>query len=255
MGSLFQTKVPTPPPPPPPSSYIDQVSGVEEVPQTNADGSITYVTRPIPLTPEQQAQKDQLTQIMNDSLTAIQGLSASDYANDPATQAVLDQWRQAQQKVLDRQYASRTQQEEQNLAARGIADSSTANDVRRQRRLDQQDAELNLQNQTDELGSEVRNQNLQLQQQLYSLAAGSIDASQAAAEQAAIKNLSTTLSNDTARQASLLNYYNQALPSSNSVFGNALARSAGSALGGGVGSIFGPAGTTTGSLLGSWLWK
>ena len=80
MGSLF--RAPKSPPAPPHSSYVDQVSGVEQVPVTNADGSITYVTRQLPLTAEQQAQKDQLTQIMNDSLTQIQKLLVKEGRRD-----------------------------------------------------------------------------------------------------------------------------------------------------------------------------
>lgn len=247
MGSLFSApKVPTPPAPPPPSTYVDQVSGVEQVPVTNADGSITYVTRQLPLTPEQQAQKDQLTEIMTDSLAQIQKLSGGDYSTDEATQKVLDQWKDTQQKLVSNGFTTRTQQEEQTLAARGLGDSSAAQSVRRQRRLDQQSAEQNLQNTEDEMASQVRGQNLQLQQQLYNLAASGIDSKQAAAQAAATKSLSGSFSADATRQASLLDYYNKSGGGGGySVFGNSVARGAGSNVGGG---LFGSVGNLLGSI-------
>jgi hypothetical protein len=249
MGSLFSApKVPTPPAPPPPSTYVDQVSGVEQVPVTNPDGSITYTTRALPLTPEQQAQKDQLSQIMNDSLAQIQTLSASDYQNDPDTQKILDQWRTVQQKTLDDTYAQRTQQEEQRLAERGLGDSSAADAVRRTRRLDQQDAEQNLDNEEGQIGSSVRSQNLQLQQQLYNLAASGINSSDAAAQAAAAKSFSSSISSDATRQASLLDYYEKTMPASGySVFDSALQKGVGTSV---AESIFDVPGSLLGSLFG-----
>jgi hypothetical protein len=249
MGSLFSTpKVPTPPAPPPPSSYVDEVSGVEQVPVTNADGSITYTTRALPLTPEQQAQKDQLNQIMSDSLAQIEALSATDYQNDADTQRILDQWRNVQQKTLDDSYTQRSQQEEQTLAARGLGDSSAADAVRRTRRLDLQDAEQNLDDEEGQIGSSIRSQNLQLQQQLYNLAASGISSGDAAAQAAAAKSFSSSIASDASRQASLLDYYEKTLPPSGySVFDTALQRGVGSSV---AKSIFDVPGSLLGSLFG-----
>ncbi|NBV54330.1 MAG: hypothetical protein EBR79_01295, partial [Proteobacteria bacterium] len=97
MGSLFKPKQPAPPPPAPPVTVRDQVNGVEQVPVTNPDGSITYVTRQIPLSAEQQAQKDELDAIMKDSLAEIKRLSATDYAPDDETKRILDQWTKTQE--------------------------------------------------------------------------------------------------------------------------------------------------------------
>ncbi|HEX2858687.1 MAG TPA: hypothetical protein VHP58_00555 [Alphaproteobacteria bacterium] len=209
---------------------------------------VNYVTRQLPLTAEQQAQKDQLTQIMNDSLTQIQKLSSGDYTADAATQKVLDQWKEAQQKIVDSGFVTRTQQEEQTLAARGIGDSSAAQSVRRQRRLDQQSATQNLQNAEDEMGSQVRSQNLQLQQQLYNLAASGIDSKQAAAQAAAATSLSGSFAQDARRQASLLDYYNKSNSGGGySVFNQSLQ----SGLGGGLSKVFGLPGTFLGTLFGN----
>jgi hypothetical protein len=224
------------------------VNGVEQVPTVNADGSITYTTQALPLTPEQQAEKNQLAQMMNDSLAQIQALSASDYQGDPDTQKILEQWRTVQQKTLDDTYAQRSQQEEQTLAERGLTDSSVADAVRRTRRLDQQDAEQNLDNEEGQIGSSVRSQNLQLQQQLYNLAASGVNSSDAAAQAVAAKSFSSSISSDAARQASLLDYYEKTLPASNySVFNTALQKGVGTSV---AENIFDVPGSFLGSLFG-----
>ena len=246
MGSLFKASTPAPTPPAPPSTVRDEVNGVEQVPVTNADGSITYITRAIPLTAEQQAQRDQLKEIMNESLTEIQKLSASDYSPDEATQKVLGQWKSAQADLLKNQVTARTQVEEEALARRGVSDSTAAETVRRQRLLDQQASEKSIANQTDQMASQIRSDKLGLQQNLYNLAASQTDATAARTAQAATRAQSTALALNAQRQASILDYYNSANGGS-SVFGNSFSNALGGTLGrtvvGGV--------TGAGSLLGS----
>lgn len=240
MGSLFKASTPAPTPPAPPSTVRDEVNGVEQVPVTNADGSITYVTRAIPLTADQQAQKDQLDSIMEESLTEIQKLSAADYAPDADTQKILDQWQTAQQSLLDTQLTGRTQDEEQELARRGISDSTAAQAVRRQRTLDEQNSEQNLSAQTDQMASQIRSDKLGLQQNLYNLASSQIDVDAARTAQAATKAQSTALAVNAQQQASILDYYNQ---NANSAFGNSFSSSLGGTLGktvvGGAGGLLG----------------
>lgn len=246
MGSLFSAKQPAPPTPAPPSTMRDEVNGVEQVPVTNPDGSITYITRTLPLTAEQQAQKDELDSIMKDSLDQIQALSATTYTNDAATQKVLDDWSAVQGKLLQQQVDTRTSAEEQALARRGLSDSSAADAVRRQRLLDAQSAEKNLTLAKDEMGNQIRADRLALQQNLYNLAANTKDASAARLQQAATRAQSEVTAVNTQRQASLLDYYNRGT-SGGGVFGTALA----SGLGGSLGKTLGGAGTIVGGLLGS----
>lgn len=248
MGSLFGTSQPAPQPPAPPSTIRDEVNGVEQVPVTNADGSITYITRAIPLTAQQQAERDQLDAIMQESLGEIQKLSATDYAPDEATQKILDQWNQAQTKLLNKQLTSRTEQEEGALARRGVGDSTAAQDVRRQRQLDSQDAEQNLTLQKDELANQIRSQQLSLQQNLYNIAASTTSAKDARLQQAATKSQSDAIALNAQRQASLLDYYNG---SNGSVFGNSFSNSLGTSLGRTVvGGVNGVTGGFLGSLFG-----
>ena len=229
MGSLFKASTPAPTPPAPPSAVRDEVNGVEQVPVTNADGSITYITRAIPLTAEQQAQRDQLDEIMRESLGEIQKLSASDYGADDATRKVLDQWKSAQTDLLKTQVTSRMQSEEEALARRGVGDSTAADSVRRQRILDEQAAEKNLTTQTDEMASQIRADKLSLQQNLYNLAASQTDVTAARTALAATRAQSTALALNAQRQASILDYYNGA--GGSSVFGNSFNNSLGGTLG------------------------
>ncbi len=245
MGSLFKSSKPAPTPPSPPNTIRDEVNGVEQVPVKNADGTITYITRALPLTAEQQAQKEQLDAILAESLGEIQRLSASDYAPDDATKAILDRWTAAQNDLLKTQVNTRSQSEEEALARRGMSDSTAAQDVRRQRLLDQQKAEQNIGLMADEMGQQVRNDKLSLQQNLYNLASTQKDVGAARTAQAAARAQSSALALNAQRQASIMDYYGGGASS----FGNAFGQSIGSSIGSQTGGIFG----TVGNMLGSWL--
>lgn len=249
MGSLFASTKKVSVPPSVPSTVIDEVNGVEQVPQTNADGSITYITRKRPLTAEQQAKQDQLDAIMKDSLAQIQALSATDYAPDAETQKVLAQWQDVQKTLLNDQYRNRSMQEETALAQRGLGDSSAAQEVRRQRALDEQKSVQTLALAKDQMASDVRDQKLQLQQNLYSLASSASDVSAAQTAAAAARAQSQAAAYNTQRQASLLNSYMSQNGGGYSVFGNAFS----SSLGGNLGKVVTTASGNIGSLLGSWL--
>lgn len=248
MGSLFSSKQPAPPTPAPPSTIRDEVNGVEQVPVTNPDGSITYISRALPLTAEQQAAKDELDVIMKESLNQIQKLSATDYSADSSTRKILDDWSSIQDRLLKKQVDSRTQNEEQTLARRGLSDSSAADAVRRQRLLDAQEAEKNLALQKDEMNNQIRADRLALQQNLYNLAASTSNASAARTQQAAIRGQSEVAAINAQRQASLLDYYNAQLQrNGGGIFGSALA----TGLGGSLGRSLGTAGGMVGNMLGS----
>lgn len=240
MGSIFSApKAPTPPTPPP-VTVQDQINGVEQVPVHNPDGSITYITRALPLTAEQQAEKDQLDAIMKDSLSQIQALSVSNYQPDAQTQAVLDQWQGVQQQLLGDQYDKRSRGEEETLAKRGLSDSSAAQEVRRQRALDEQQAEQTLSLQKDQMADQTRSDQLSLQQSLYNLAANSSNADAAKTAQAAANAQSQATALNNQRQASLLDYYtlqNQSARTVSNVLANPVTGT-GSLLGSLFGKLF-----------------
>lgn len=254
MGSLFKPSIPAPPPPAPPAIVRDEIGGVEQVPVTGADGSTTYVTRRLPLTAEQQAKQDELNRIMRESMAEISKLSANDYAEDDSTKKVLDQWQQVQTDKLGKNVAERALNEETDLARRGLADSSTAQAIRRQRKLDEQQARENLGRQRDELSSQVRAEKLGLQQNLYSIAANQQDAGLVREQQAAVRGQSTLAAVNAQRQASLMDYYQTQVAAANtSTPFSMFARSLGGGLGGTLGRTVGGGGL--GGLMGSWIWR
>lgn len=272
MGSLFKPKEPAPPPPAPPVLVRDEVNGVEQVPVTAANGSVTYITRTLPLTAQQQTERDEINKIVADSLAEINRLSRADYATDATTQKILDDWQQRQEQLLAQESARRSQQEEERLASRGLSDSTTAQQVRRQRALDEQDARSTLALSRNELGNQIRGEKLALQQNLFNTASGLKDASQARTARAATAGLSDAVALNTQRQASILDYYNaqnRAQSGQLSGLGNLGALSGlgsnlagsgqrgqqlGGLLGGAAGqSVAGPFGRVAGSWLGSWL--
>jgi hypothetical protein len=256
MGSLFKPKQPAPPPPTPPTLVRDEINGVEQVPVTAADGSITYITRALPLTAAQQAEKQENDRIVSESLAEISRLSRTDYAPDEATTRVLDQWQTRQNELLARQASQRVQSEEEQLALRGLSDSTAAQAVRRQRLLDDQEAQRSVSLERDDLANQIRGEKLSLQQNLYNLASTQRDANANRTAKAATASLGDAVALNAQRQSSILDYYNaqQRANGSGSVFGDAFSRSAGNTIGGTIGgSVGGPFGKTAGSWLGSWL--
>ena len=216
---------------------------------------MTYVTRRLPLTVEEQAKKAELDSIMSEALGEIKKLSALDYVDDDATRKVLDQWQATRVQLQNDAAAVRARQEDELLARRGLSDSSTAQEVRRSRTLDEQRAQQTLQQQRDELGLQVRNERLGLQQNLYNLAAGERDLAEVRTSRAALQGQSSVAAINAQRQASLLDYY-QASNRQNDPFSSALGQGLGASLGRTAGTALGgPVGGAAGSFLGSWLWR
>lgn len=211
MGSLFKQETPPPPPAPPMTLVRDEVNNVEQVPVKNADGSVTYVTRRIPLSAEEQKERDTLDAIMKETLADINRLSQGDYTPDAATQKRLDAWSATRRDVLDDTFSERTRQEENTLARRGLQDSSAGADVRRQRRLDRQDANVAMQREREQLVSDLRNDDIARQQNLYNLAASQEDSTLAREARAASQGQRLVAQQDRFRQSSLLDYYNTQL--------------------------------------------
>lgn len=142
MGSLFDSGTSTPTVPTVPTTYIrDEINNVETVPVENDDGTVTYITRAIELSEEEQAEQDQLNSIMQSAMDEIVSLSSEDYELDETSQAAVEAWASERQTLIDSTYSERTEEEEKELARRGLSDSSAGLNTRRQRQLDQQDAE------------------------------------------------------------------------------------------------------------------
>lgn len=208
MGSLFsKPKIPTPPPPPPPSTVRDEIGGVEQVPVKNPDGTYTYITRRLPLTTEQQAKKDEFETIRSSALAEIKKLTAGSYQDDAEVKAVLDDWESQQKELLKDGQTNRTTREEEELAKRGLASSSIAQGVRRQRTLDEQDAEQQLARERRLMSDSVRGQKLDLQNSLFQLADQEQDLDTARAYQAGVSSQGLAAAVNESNNASLRDYY------------------------------------------------
>ncbi|MBI1362713.1 MAG: hypothetical protein GC134_01910 [Proteobacteria bacterium] len=241
MGSLFSPKVPSAPPPPPAATYRDEIGGTEQVPITNPDGSTTYITRQLPLTEEQQQEKAAFEGIMQSALDEIKRLSTDDFADDPAVKSVLDDYTAEQSKVLSDVFTNRSDTEEAVLAKRGLADSSAAQDIRRQRQKDELDARSSLQRQANLLKDDIRNERINLQQNLYNIAATRQDLNSAKTLQSAASGFNAVSNVNAYNRASSSDAFRNSITSHNTGLNTlgVLASTAGAVTGGPVGGLIG----------------
>lgn len=210
MGSLFKkNKPPSPPPPPPPAGYRDEIGGTEQVPVKNKDGTITYITRRLPLTEEQKKEQEAYDAIVKEALKEIEHLSSSSYTPDASTQKILDAWKQERSDYIDENFEKRSDVEEQNLARRGLSDSSAAEAIRRQRREDVRKSYLTLDNETEMMADDIRQNNLSYQQNLYNLASSRKNLDQAKLMQSAGNAMSQVNATNAFNRASIMDYYNR----------------------------------------------
>ena len=241
MGSLFSQNTPTPTPPAPPAAYRDEIGGTEQVPVKNADGSVTYITRKLPLTAEEQAEQDAYDKLMKDALSEIEKLSSSDYVVDDSTQNILNAWSNERSSLIEDNFDTRTAVEEQNLARRGLSSSSAGDNTRRQRLLDEQGDYKTLENEKVLMADDVRQKNLAYQQNLYNLAAGRNNLEEAQALSSAANGVSAVNAANSYNRASIMDYYSRQTAQSNqqsSAFGQTV-NAIGSAVNAGTGGLYG----------------
>lgn len=173
--SKFNPKIPAAPAPPPETkyNYRDELSGVEQVRQENPDGSVTMVTRQLPLSPEEQAAKDNYDRIVKETGARIEDLTTNyDISKIPGLSDTITSFRSGQQRNLDTAAANRTAQEERALARYGVEDSTSASQTRSQRGRDYTDSQLQIGEQARLLENDIRQQELGNAQNLFSLATG-----------------------------------------------------------------------------------
>lgn len=219
MGSIFSPKVsaPTPPAPPPsPSTYRDEIGGTEQVPVLNDDGTYTYVTKRIPLTAEQQAEEDEYKNIMQNALTEITRLSSVDYSASAETQEILNAWQDKQINFVNDNYEERAEVEDKILAKRGLSSSSAGEAAVRRRLSDKQESLSEVEREKTLIGSEIRNEKLALQQNLYNISSNRNDIEGARALNSAANGIGVVSSINASNRASISDYYNRQLSDYNS---------------------------------------
>lgn len=122
MGSLFKgKKAPAPPPPPAPKVVQDLINGVETVTETR-DGQEYVITRQLPLTPEQQAFKDDISKRLDNIDRIGQGLAVLNPDYKPMVDALRSWQQQTRGQIFGE--AARAQQDE--LTRRGLGNSTAA---------------------------------------------------------------------------------------------------------------------------------
>lgn len=220
MGSVFKQDKPKTQaqPAPPPVTYINEASGYEQVPVKNDDGSITYITRELKLSPEEQKKKDELDKIASDALAEIELLSSSDYVASQSTQKLLDDWQTTQETVLEESFSDRKELEEDRLAKRGLSDSTAGETVRRQAKQDKYDANKEVGRERSAIASSIRQTELNNQQNLYSLAQNKLNYDQTMVANNSKGDLSAINAMNRANAASINDYYRANTNSTNSFF-------------------------------------
>jgi hypothetical protein len=122
MGSFFKgKKAPPPPPPPAPKIVQDLINGVETVTETR-DGREYIVTRQLPLTPEQQAFKDDITKRLDNIDRISQGLAVL----NPDYKPMVDALRTWQQQTRGQLFGEAARAQQDELARRGLGNSTAA---------------------------------------------------------------------------------------------------------------------------------
>lgn len=211
MGSVFKptgtaTKAA---PTPPPASYIDEVNGVEQVPVKNDDGSITYITRKLPLSEEDKAKQAKLNKMSSDALAEIKLLTSPDYVTSESTTKLINDWQANQLTTLNNSFDDRKEAETDKLAKRGLSDSTAANTVERQTKEDEYDAKKAVDREKSSISNSIRQTELNNQQNLYNLAQNQLNYDQAQVQKSVNGNLSAVNALNATNAASLNDYYNR----------------------------------------------
>lgn len=122
MGEFFKSKkAPPPPPPAAPQIVQDLINGVETVTE-DRDGQKVTITRQLPLTPEQQKIKDDISARLDRIDALSSGLAALNPDYKPMTDAIRAWQLQTRGQMFGE--AARAQQDE--LARRGLSNSTAA---------------------------------------------------------------------------------------------------------------------------------
>lgn len=125
-------KIPGPAAVLPPQDYIDNIFGTSVKEVNGPNGKQTVIDRT--LSAADQAKLDSLNQMYSSYLGDLESLTSIASAMDiPEFQPVLQATRENQRLAREDAYKQRASLEENTLARRGVADSTTASDVRQLR--------------------------------------------------------------------------------------------------------------------------
>jgi predicted amino acid-binding ACT domain protein len=164
---------------------IDEIAGVEQVKVRGADGKERIVRRRLPLSPEEQQAQAQIENIFQTNLGIMEELSSFALAVDiPEFKESLDALRTEQQRTRDIAFREVSRATEEDLARRGLADSTAATQQRAAREVAQREKVAQDERAVSLLAEDLRAQQFGRAQQLAGFAAGRSDVAAAQALQA-----------------------------------------------------------------------
>lgn len=175
MGSLFKPDVPeiTPPERQELLDFVDYTTGIEQKTITRPDGTRQLVRTELPKTAEEQALQDQIDQAVTNSFTRIQEMSQYKSARDvPEFQDHIKAYENVLTGNIDESFRLAGEASEEALARRGLTDSSSAVQERRDLNQARVDTEINARDQVTLQAENLRNQEIGRQQNLLGLATG-----------------------------------------------------------------------------------
>lgn len=176
MGSLFRPKTPTLPPPPPKQElmdFIDETSGIEQRVVTRPDGKKEIVRKELPLTPEEQAFRDDIKNRLQNAFDKITAMTNVVSAYDvPEFQDQLKAFERNLKTNVDESFRVATKAQEEALARRGLSDSTAATESRRAIFRQRQKAEQQVRDRTLLQAEQLRAAEIARQQNLFGLASG-----------------------------------------------------------------------------------
>lgn len=131
--SLFSSKKgPSLTPPEGFTDILDEISGVETVQVTTADGRKKLVTRRVARSAEDQAMIDKATEMMNSSLNELDKLLSNDPTASDRYKDVLDAYTERQNRLTSETLTSIIQKRENFAAQTGLDRSSAGDEIRTQ---------------------------------------------------------------------------------------------------------------------------
>lgn len=112
-------------------AFQDLIAGVEQVEVTNPDGTKSFVTRRLPMSPEDRARRQQLSEGITGLLNQARDLAAINVAAQDARFApIVDAFTAEQQATLAETVANVEARQEETLAKRGLTSSTVGAQAR-----------------------------------------------------------------------------------------------------------------------------
>jgi len=172
-------KSPSTPPPPPPvetPDFISEISGVRRRVVKDASGRETIIEERLPLTPEEQAAADKLTELQESNLARIEELSGFTSALDiPEFQDTIEAFRSQQLRSFEDTAELVTTTQEEALARRGLSESSAGIGVRTAREAEFRQELRGIDESTRLAAEGLRQEGISRAQNLFGIATGRED--------------------------------------------------------------------------------